>query len=76
MELYLPHPSFERIPVRLLKGDVMYKVRYKVKNASESWKNHGSYASETGALQAAVRIAPGKLMVQVLDPRGSTVWSA
>lgn len=54
----------------------MYKVRYKVKNASESWKNHGSYASETGALQAAVRIAPGKLMIQVLDPRGNTVWSA
>jgi hypothetical protein len=76
MELCLPLLSIEQILVRQLKGDVMYKVRYKVKNASESWKNHGSYGSETGALQAAVRIAPGKLMVQVLDPRGNTVWSA
>ena len=53
----------------------MYKVRYKVRNASEAWATHGSYGSEAIALQVAVKIAPSKLMVQVIDPRGFVVWS-
>lgn len=53
----------------------MFKVRYKVRNATESWSTYGSYGDERSALHVAVRIAPSKLMVQVVDPSGLVIWS-
>lgn len=54
----------------------MYKVQYKSQNAIQSWINYGSYGSEASALGVAMRISAKYLMVRVLAPNGSLVYSA
>ena len=53
----------------------MYKVQYKVGNASQAWQTHGSYSSEQAALSAGARISAKYFMVRVLDPNRSVVWA-
>jgi len=54
----------------------MFRVLYKSKNAASAWSTFGSYGSENSALAAAERIADRYFMVRVIDPEGSTIWSA
>jgi hypothetical protein len=54
----------------------MYKVQYKSHNASQAWSTHGSYGSESSALNEAQRIAGKMLMVRVVDPSGQVIWSS
>lgn len=54
----------------------MWRVLYKISNASQAWNTLGSYGSENSALAAAARVADRYLMVRVIDPQGSTLWSA
>lgn len=53
----------------------MYKVKYKSHNASQSWATLGSYGSEQSALNNASRVSSKYLMVQVINPDGSVIWS-
>jgi hypothetical protein len=54
----------------------MYKVRFKLKNAFQSWTTLGSYGSEASALSSAGRVSEKYYMVQVIGPGGGVIWSA
>lgn len=54
----------------------MWKVQFKHLSPTEVWTTTGSYGSEQSALSVACSIAGKHLMVRVVDPRGSVVWSA
>ncbi len=53
----------------------MYKVEFKSHNAGQAWMGHGTYGSESSALQNASRIALQKFMVRVVDPQGNVIFS-
>lgn len=54
----------------------MYTTQYKTNNAHESWSTHGTYPSESEALNAAMQKKnSGALMVRVVDKNGRVVYS-
>ncbi len=54
----------------------MWKVEYKRANAASSWTTHGTYGSESSAINVASQVASKNFATRVVDPRGNVVWSA
>lgn len=53
----------------------MWKVEYKHANAGSAWSAHGTYGSESSALNVAAQIAHKHFATRVVDPHGRVVWS-
>ena len=54
----------------------MWKVQYKHANAASSWTTHGTYGSESSAINVASQISGKHFATRVVDPNGNVTWSA